>query len=111
MHLGIYDDNELVACSSWIPEAWPADTSLSAIQLKGMAVAKSKQGSGIGAALLHAGIHHAEENGAHYIWARARDTALKFYCQNGFTVYGDAFIDAATGMSHHLVMKPSTRLP
>ena len=111
VHLGIFEDTELIACSSWIPEAWPEDTSLPAIQLKGMAVSKSKQGSGIGASLLHAGVQRAEETGAHYIWARARDSALNFYIQNGFSVHGNAFIDTATGMSHHLVMKLSTRLP
>jgi len=111
VHLGIYEDAELVACSSWIPEHWPLDDTLPAIQLKGMAVAKKLQGSGIGAELLSAGITHAEGEGAHYIWARARDSALNFYTQNGFAVFGEQFVDEATGMGHHLVMKATTRLP
>jgi energy-coupling factor transporter ATP-binding protein EcfA2 len=111
VHLGIYEDAELVACSSWIPEHWPLDDTLPAIQLKGMAVAKNLQGSGIGAELLSAGITHAEGEGAHYIWARARDSALNFYTQNGFAVFGEQFVDEATGMGHHLVMKATTRLP
>ena len=111
VHLGIYEDAELVACSSWIPEHWPLDETLPAIQLKGMAVAKRLQGSGIGAELLSVGITHAEDEGAHYVWARARDSALKFYTQNGFAVFGEQFVDEATGMSHHLVMKVTTRLP
>jgi hypothetical protein len=38
------------------------------------------------------------------VWARARDSALRFYQNNGFAVEGDAFMDEATGMSHHLVV-------
>ena len=111
VHLGIYENAELIACSSWIPQAWPLDDTLPAIQLKGMAVAKKLQGSGIGAELLSAGVSQAEDQGAHYIWARARDSALNFYTRNGFAVFGEQFVDDATGMGHHLVMKVTTRLP
>ena len=111
VHLGIHEGTELIACSSWIPQAWPLDDTLPAIQLKGMAVAKRLQGSGIGAELLSAGVRHAEEHDAHYIWARARDSALKFYTNNGFEVFGEQFVDEATGMGHHLVMKVATRQP
>jgi predicted GNAT family N-acyltransferase len=74
-----------------------------------MAVAKHLQGSGIGAELLRAGVRQSEDHGAHYIWARARDSALKFYMQNGFDVFGEQFVDEATGMGHHLVMRVTTR--
>jgi len=111
IHLGIYEQHELIACSSWIPQAWPLDERLPAVQLKGMAVAKHLQGSGTGAELLSVGVQRAEREGAHYIWARARDSALNFYTRNGFQVFGEQFIDEATGMGHHLVMKVSTRQP
>jgi thiamine transport system ATP-binding protein len=111
VHLGIYENQELIACSSWIPQEWPLDELLPAVQLKGMAVAKHLQGSGVGAELLSAGVKRAEGDGAHYIWARARDSALKFYTRNGFEVFGDQFVDEATGMGHHLVMKVTTRQP
>jgi hypothetical protein len=29
--------------------------------------------------------------------------------QNGFDVFGEQFVDEATGMGHHLVMKATTR--
>jgi thiamine transport system ATP-binding protein len=111
VHLGIYEGEELIACSSWIPQEWPLDETLPAIQLKGMAVAKRLQGSGVGAELLSAGVRHCEEEGAHYIWARARDSALNFYTRNGFAVFGEQFVDEATGMGHHLVMKVATLQP
>jgi energy-coupling factor transporter ATP-binding protein EcfA2 len=109
VHLGIYEGADLVACSSWIPQAWPLDETLPAIQLKGMAVAKRMQGSGIGAELLVAGVRHCEDENAHYVWARARDSALSFYTRNGFDVFGEQFVDEATGMGHHLVMKVASR--
>ena len=108
IHLGIIDNDTLVACSSWIPQEWPLDDSKPAIQLKGMAVAKHKQSHGLGAHLLQAGINHAVAHNTHFVWARARDSALSFYVKNGFHVYGDQFVDEATGMAHHLVMKTIT---
>jgi predicted N-acetyltransferase YhbS len=74
------------------------------VQLKGMAVDQDLQSSGIGALLLRHGIEEARRNGAQLVWARARDTALAFYERNGFRVEGDAFMDDATGMSHHMVV-------
>lgn len=108
VHLGIFDDSALVACSSWIPQAWPLDDSKPAIQLKGMAIAKHKQNHGLGAQLLQAGITHALSQNTHFLWARARDSALNFYTKNGFDVYGEMFVDEATSMDHHLVMKTIT---
>jgi thiamine transport system ATP-binding protein len=108
VHLGIFDHDTLVACSSWIPQVWPLDDSKPAIQLKGMAVAKHKQSHGLGAQLLQAGIKHALAQNTHFVWARARDSALNFYTKNGFHVHGEQFVDDATGMAHHLVMKTIT---
>ena len=68
-----------------------------------MAVDQSLQSTGLGAELLLYGIQLAQRNGAGIVWARARDSALKFYEKNDFTAVGDAFLDEATGMSHHLV--------
>jgi GNAT superfamily N-acetyltransferase len=74
-----------------------------------MAVAKAHQSSGIGGVLLHAGIDRAIESGSRFVWARARDTAIRFYEKNGFTVVGDQFMDDATGVGHHLVVLDVTR--
>ncbi len=97
-------DNQIVATSTWLERAYPPAPHEPAIQLRGMAVLHELQGTGVGAELLRHGIAHARERGALHVWARARDSALRFYQNNGFAVEGDAFMDEATGMSHHLVV-------
>lgn len=94
----------IVATSSWLPRPFPPEPDAPGVQLRGMAVDKALQSRGIGALLLSAGIERARRTGARNVWARARDSALEFYMRNGMAVVGDAFMDDATGMSHHLVV-------
>jgi GNAT superfamily N-acetyltransferase len=104
--LALYKYEEIVGTSSWLTKVFPlphAHSNNFDTQLRGMAVDQSLQSTGLGAELLLYGVHMAQRNGAGIVWARARDRALKFYEKNGFTTVGDAFLDEATGMSHHLV--------
>ncbi|MBJ7460976.1 MAG: GNAT family N-acetyltransferase [Ilumatobacteraceae bacterium] len=105
-HLALYKDDEILGTSSWLTKTFPlphASSNSLDTQLRGMAIDQSLQSTGLGAELLLYGIHFAQHKGAGIVWARARDSALKFYERNSFTTVGDAFIDEATGMSHHLV--------
>lgn len=102
LHLGVRSDGDLVATSSWIPREHNGQP---AVQLRGMATAHSVQGTGIGALLLNAGCERYSAAGVTMIWARARDAALAFYVRNGFEVDGDGFIDQATQLPHHLVVR------
>jgi GNAT superfamily N-acetyltransferase len=104
VHFAAVTDDGIVGTSTWLPREYPHDPGIPAVQLKGMAVDQDLQSSGIGALLLRHGIEEAQRNGARLVWARARDTALAFYERNGFRVEGDAFMDDATGMSHHMVV-------
>jgi GNAT superfamily N-acetyltransferase len=83
---------------------WQNDTEALAVQLRGMAVLDSAQNTGVGKALLDAGIAHARSIGARYVWAKARDSALYFYERCGFSVEGEQFIEPASGVPHHLVV-------
>lgn len=101
-HLGVRLEGELVATSSWVPRAhgeWPG------VQLRGMATARHLQGVGIGGELLEAGCASARARGFTMIWARARDVALGFYMRHAFEVEGDGFVDEATRLPHHLVVR------
>jgi GNAT superfamily N-acetyltransferase len=105
-HLALYQHDEIVGTSSWLTNIFPlphAHSNNFDTRLRGMAIDQSLQSTGLGAELLLYGIHIAQRNGAGIVWARARDSALRFYERNGFTTVGDAFTDEATGMSHHLV--------
>jgi predicted GNAT family N-acyltransferase len=100
-HLGVREGDEVVAISTWIPNTYRGEA---AVQLRGMATAEHLQGSGLGAILLEAGCSRAADL-APLVWARARDTALGFYIRHGFTVDGDGFIDEATQLPHHVIIR------
>jgi N-acetylglutamate synthase-like GNAT family acetyltransferase len=70
-----------------------------------MAVLDEMQNSGVGHALIDAGMAHAHSVGARYVWAKARDSALYFYERCGFHIVDEQFIEPASGMPHHLVLR------
>ena len=95
-HLGVIEDRNPIAISTWIPAPPSA-------QLRGMAVEPSRQGQGLATRLLEAGYERLRSLGVAHLWAHARDTALSFYTRAGFTVVGDGFVTPDTGVPHHLV--------
>ena len=101
-HLGARLDGELVGTSSWVPRDHEGSP---AVQLRGMATARHLQGAGLGGVLLERGCELAAERGFPLVWARARDAALAFYQRHGFEVVGDGFVDQATQLPHHLVVR------
>ncbi|MET0577170.1 MAG: GNAT family N-acetyltransferase [Ilumatobacteraceae bacterium] len=105
-HLGLVDGaGTLLAVSTWMPRPFPGDDRGGGVQLRGMAVDAGAQGTGIGAALLAAGVEQASAGGANAVWANARDTALDFYRRHGFDVVGDGFIDETTALAHHRIRR------
>ena len=105
VHFAIIHKGAAIATSSWFMKECPEKPGITAMQLKGMAVADELQGAGLGALLIDAGISLATERGATIAWARARDSALGFYERRGFASTGDGFIDGPTAMPHHIVVR------
>jgi GNAT superfamily N-acetyltransferase len=60
-------------------------------QLRGMAVADDRQGEGLGAALLAAGVARCRDEGDAVVWAHARESAVGFYEAHGMTAEGDVY--------------------
>jgi GNAT superfamily N-acetyltransferase len=102
VHLGDLVDGELVGVASWLAHD---DDS---VQLRGMAVASSMRSQGVGAALVRAGVARFA---GRPMWADARDSALGFYEALGWTVEGDEFTTAATGLPHHRIRWQGTPSP
>jgi GNAT superfamily N-acetyltransferase len=100
---------EVIATSTWLVRPWQNDPREAAVQLRGMAVLDGTQNTGVGKALIDAGVAHARHTGARYVWAKARDSALYFYERCGFSVEGDQFIEPASGAPHHLVVRDLLR--
>jgi GNAT superfamily N-acetyltransferase len=105
VHFAIFQESTAIATSSWFMKECPEKPGITAMQLKGMAVAENLQGAGLGALLIDAGLALANERGAVIAWARARDSALGFYERLGFVSTGDGFIDGPTAMPHHIVVR------
>lgn len=102
VHLGLAIDGEVVATSSWVPRPLGDEPG---VQLRGMATDRTRQSSGLGGILLEAGCERMAAAGVDLVWARARDAALAFYLRHGFEVVGDGFVDEATQLPHHLVVR------
>ena len=105
VHLGVERNGLVIATSTWFMKDCTEAPGKRAMQLKGMAVDESLQGSGLGAVLIRAGLAHARSCGVEIVWARARDSALGFYERLTFAAVGDGFIDEPTGMPHHIVVR------
>ena len=105
IHLGVKNESTVVGTSSWFRKECPDLVGEAALQLKGMAVDDSLQGSGIGVQIIAAGLALATERGVSIVWARARDSALGFYLRCGFAEIGPGYIDEPTAMPHHNVYR------
>lgn len=105
LHLGAYQEGRLVGVASLYREPPPdALRTTTAWRLRGMAVDKTLQGKGHGAALLRACMEHAMKQGGSQVWCNARTTASGFYRSLGFAQKGDPFELPGIG-PHHLMWR------
>lgn len=105
-HLAAHDERgAVVGVVTLSPEASPhRPGARRPWRLRGMAVDPKRQGEGIGRALLEAALQQLRAVGADALWANGRDTALRFYEQNGWTVLDHAFVTDDTQLPHHVVV-------
>ena len=104
-HLGVREPSgEVIAVASFSQQGIEARPGQPAWRLRGMAVAHSQQGRGIGRLILDEAIRMVRERGARVLWCNARDTAMNFYAGAGFVVVGEGFTTDETGLPHHLMV-------
>jgi GNAT superfamily N-acetyltransferase len=111
VHLGAWDDGELVGCATVFPDPWAGQEpppEPAAWRLRGMAVDPSRQSGGVGGQVLAAAVQAATEAGAPLLWANARTAALRFYNRHGWQVAGEEFVTPDTGLPHFPIV---LRLP
>ena len=107
VHIGAWDDGELVGCATVFPDPWPGPPAEPAAwRLRGMAVDPSRQGGGIGGHVLAAAVEAATEAGAPMLWANGRTAALRFYERHGWVIAGAEFVAADTGLPHFPIVLP-----
>ena len=105
VHLAAFDEaGAIIGVSTWMRRESVDHPGRRAVQLRGMATARHRQGAGVGAELLLAGFAAARATGAEVVWANARDAALDFYRRHGMREVGEGFIESVTGLPHHRVV-------
>jgi GNAT superfamily N-acetyltransferase len=99
VHFGAFDGGAIVGVASLVPEA----EGEAPLRLRGMAVGSQHRGQGIGDALLHACIAHAERRGGG-LWCNARVAVEPFYLRAGFVRMRPDPFDVP-GVGPHVAMK------
>ncbi len=105
-HIAAYAGGEVVGCASVFPSRYRDEPD--AWQLRGMAVAAGRQGSGIGAKVLLGAIDVVRDAAAPLLWAHARVTALGFYERLGFAVVSEEYLHGPLELPHRTITLPLT---
>jgi len=102
-HLGLFEDNSLVAVASYMSASSDKFDHPHQYQLRGMAVLNSHKGKGYGAALLKEGEKKLRKREIPWLlWFNARDYAVAFYEKYGYQTIGEKF--DIPGVCEHIVM-------
>ena len=106
-HVGVVDAGEVVAVSTWIPQAAPAGLGAAepSVHLRGMATGAGAQGRGLGGVVLEHGCALGRARGFASVWANGRDAALSFYRRHHFVVVEPGFVDPTTELAHHRIWR------
>ena len=102
-HLGAFDQNELVAVSSYLKTNNP-EFQKEQYQLRGMATRPAHRGKGCGKAMLLKAEEMLQEKECQLLWFNAREVALNFYIKLGYQVLGDPFDIPVIGL-HYVMFK------
>ena len=92
-HLAAVDaDETVVGVVTFLDRECPTRPGVHPVrQLRGMAVRPDRQGEGLGAALLAAGVARLRHDAVAVVWAHAREPAVGFYEAHGMRVEGDVY--------------------
>ncbi|HTY73532.1 MAG TPA: GNAT family N-acetyltransferase [Actinomycetes bacterium] len=102
-------DGRVVGCATYFPSPWPEGSppvAGPAWRLRGMASAEQVRGTGVGSALLLAGIDLVTTAGGRLLWCNARSVALDFYRRHGFRIEPEEFLEPPMNVPHHRAWRP-----
>jgi predicted GNAT family N-acyltransferase len=101
-HFGLFDDEKLIGVASIFKVNNENFEQNNQFQLRGMGILSEYQGSGFGNALLDEICSFVKVKNGEILWFNARENAVKFYQNCGFSVLGDSFEIPEIGI--HFVM-------
>lgn len=102
IHFGIYTDNSIAGCLSVFKESNDIFDTSNQYQLRGMAVLEQHQKKGFGRLLIAEAEQYIKTENGKLIWLNARENAVVFYKNMGYSITGNAFI--IEGIGTHYVM-------
>ena len=102
IHFGLFDDEKLIGVASVFKVNNENFEQNNQFQLRGMAILIEYQGLGFGNLILKDVCKFVESNSGEILWFNARENAVKFYQNYGFSVLGDSFEIPEIGI--HFVM-------
>ena len=94
-HVGAFKSDAssaaIIGIATMLPTDDPRCQAAPAYRLRGMAVTKEHQRTGVGSATLHYAEIEAARRDAVVVWCNARTVAIPFYLQHGYESVGDQF--------------------
>ncbi len=100
VHVAALEDGSAVGACVLQPAGYPHRAEPGSWQLRGMATADGRRGSGIGALVIGGAVDVVTGRGGQFLWCKARAVAIAFYERNGFVVDTSEYVEPETGLPH-----------
>ena len=102
LHIGAYQNGNLVGVATLLEAKKSAILDVNAYQLRGMAIHQDQQGKGLGKKIINYAETILQEKHVLLLWMNARESAIPFYTNCGYTKSGRIFDIEKVGP--HVVM-------
>jgi len=104
IHIGAFNNNKILGGVSLIKNICNENSEVDCFQLRGLCVYNEFQNYGIGTKIIHKIENIISEVNINYVWMNARESAVKFYLNLGYTNSNKSKIIGNIGL-HYMLYK------
>ena len=104
IHIGAFNNNKILGGVSLIKNNCDENGEVGCFQLRGLCVYNEFQNYGIGTKIIHKIENIISEMNIKYVWMNARESAVKFYLNLGYTNSNKSKIIGNIGL-HYMLYK------
>ena len=104
IHIGAFNNNKILGGVSLIKNICNENSEVDCFQLRGLCVYNEFQNYGIGTKIIHKIENIISEMNIKYVWMNARESAVKFYLNLGYTNSNKSKIIGNIGL-HYMLYK------
>ena len=104
IHIGAFNNNKILGGVSLIKNNCNENNEVDCFQLRGLCVYNEFQNHGIGKKIIHKIEKIISEMNIKYVWMNARESAVKFYLNLGYTNSNKSKIIGNIGL-HYMLYK------